>query len=88
MTTIQLLEAMKNGAVLHMEWLDLERKFWLTGYGSHISSTVALGVITDGKVVALSDVLFPELEPQSFVHKESLNADTLGLDMDMVKTAA
>lgn len=68
MTTIQVLEAMREGATLHMGWVADGKYFWLNP-GTSIETFVAEAVIHDSKVMSQPDSMFG-VTAQTYVHKD------------------
>ena len=67
MTRLQVLEAMRNGSVLHMEYTEEGRKFWLDA-GKPIRPDIGAVVCNHEHIQPMEDGLFG-LTPQSFTYR-------------------
>lgn len=57
MTRLQVLEAMRNGALLHMEWVGGEKSFWIDNPHEKVNKVVAEAVISSD-LASGNDCLF------------------------------
>lgn len=68
MTRLQVLEAMRNGSILHMEFTEAGKRFWLDA-GTPVRADIGVLVCnTEDRVRPMDDSLFG-LTPQSYRHR-------------------